>query len=93
MMEKLNYFFAVTVTSWLLALMIITAEFYSPFKDLLKAVFTHHWIGKIAILIVVFLLVGFLFKEKQSSEKTAYYSAVGSLAVILLFFVFKFLMG
>jgi hypothetical protein len=69
--EKFNSFLAITVSSWLLALMVIIAEFSSPFKDFLTVIFSHHWMGKLVILIIVFLIVGFLFKEKKVSEKTA----------------------
>ncbi len=92
MIEKFNYFLSITVVSWLLALMVISAELFSPFKDFLKATFSHHWIGKIVISIVVFLLLGFLLKFKVS-EKTAYYSSIGSLLLIFAFFVFEFLTG
>ena len=90
---KFNYFLGITVCSWLLLLMVIVSELYSPFKDLLKAIFGHHWIGKVVITIIVFLLVGFLFAGKKTNEKTAYYSAIASLALILLFFIINFLKG
>lgn len=93
MIEKLNYYLGITVSSWLLTIMVIAAELYSPFKDLLKSVFTHHWVGKIAIMITVFLIVSFLFKDKKVSDKTAFYSVICSLIVILGFFVFEFLKG
>lgn len=38
----------------------IFGEFYKPFKDWLKEVFAHHWIGKGVISIVIFYVFGVL---------------------------------
>lgn len=51
----------VIATSIGLAALIIAAEKYAPLKDWLKATFTHHWLGKGALAIVLFLAVTFLF--------------------------------
>lgn len=92
MIEKFNHFMAASVSSWLLALMVIVSELFPPFKELLTSLFSHHWIGKVVITLSVFVLAGFLVK-KQVSEKTAFYSVIGSLVVILAFYMFLFFKG
>ncbi|MDO8634459.1 MAG: hypothetical protein Q7K34_04180 [archaeon] len=92
MIEKFNSFMAATVSPWLLALVVIAAELFPPFKALLASVFSHHWIGKLVITLGVFVLVGFLVK-KQATEKTAFYSIIGGLLVILAFYIFVFFKG
>ena len=48
----------------------IFGELYSPFKDWLKVIFNHHWIGKGIISIVIFYVFGFLgyFSVKDSED-------------------------
>ena len=48
---------AAMVTSAMLAILIVSAEEIPAFKDWLKATFTHHWLGKGALAIVVFIVV------------------------------------
>ena len=91
MFEKFNYFLGITVVSWLLVIMVMASDLYAPFKAVLTAYFSHHWIAKLVISIIVFLLVGFLVSKKQVSEKTAFYSAIASIAIMFGFFVFEFL--
>ncbi len=93
---KFNHYLGVTAGSWLLAILVIAAELYAPFKDLLKATFGHHWIGKVVLVTLVFLAFGLLVKEKKtilgmSAEKFAWNSALGSLIVILLFYILEFI--
>ena len=92
---KLNFYLGATVSAWVLAAMVILAELVAPFKDALKNTFSHHWIGKVVIVLAAFLLFSFLLKDKKSiagvaDEKAAWYSTLGSLAVILLFYIMEF---
>ena len=48
----------------------IFGELYKPFKNYLADTFSHHWIGKGVIAIVIFYLLGFLeyFKAKGDED-------------------------
>ncbi|MBS3068727.1 hypothetical protein J4450_08535 [Candidatus Micrarchaeota archaeon] len=92
---KFNFYNGATISAWLLAVLVIVAELVAPFKDALKNVFTHHWIGKVVLVFIAFFVFAFLFKDKKSlfgmsDEKAAWYSTLGSLAIILLFYVYEF---
>lgn len=94
-MRKPNFFLGATASAWLLTIMVIVAELFGPFKDTLKSVFGHHWIGKGIIVLVVFFAASFVLSEKKSvgglSDKSlAWNSTVASLAVTLLFFAAEF---
>lgn len=85
---RFNYNLSTTVSSWLLAILVIGAQLVPTFKNLLKTVFTHHWVGKAVIVTIVFIAFGFVHRE--TTEKTAWYSVLGSLAIIGLFFVVEY---
>ncbi|MBS3105332.1 hypothetical protein J4234_03695 [Candidatus Woesearchaeota archaeon] len=94
-MAKFNFYLGATASSWLLAILIIAAELYGPFKNLLKSTFSHHWIGKGIIITIVFLAFGFLLRNKESianlsDKKLAWHSILGSLIVIFLFYIMEF---
>ncbi len=91
---KFNYYLGATVSAWLLTLMVIVADLYTPFKDALKGIFGHHWIGKGVITFAIFILVGFIFSNTQKIGSTpvadaAYKSAWAGFAVILLFYLYE----
>ncbi len=93
--QKFSLYMGAAVSSWLLAIMVIAAEMATPFKDALKGIFTHHWIGKLVIVAIVFAAAGFMLKNKSqfgkySDESVAWYSVIGGLAVILLFFIIEY---
>ena len=95
-MKKFNFYFGATVSTWLLALMVIAAELFAPFKELLVGVFSHHWIGKGILVAIAFIAAGYLFSEKKTFAgkpvaDAAWYSTLGSMTVILLFFIIEFL--
>ena len=94
-MAKFNFYLGTAASSWLLVILVISAELFEPFKNLLKAVFTHHWIGKAVLTAVIFLVAGFAFGSKKlpwkvSDDKIAWHSVIGSLIIILLFFIMEF---
>jgi len=95
-MTKFNFYLGAAASAWLLAILVIIAELVEPFKTLLKDIFMHHWIGKGVLITLAFLAVGFLLKNKTSlgkipDDKLAWYSVLGSLIVIFLFFAVEFL--
>jgi hypothetical protein len=47
----------VAAVAVLVAVLTIVGEMYSPLKDILTNVFKHHWLGKGALSIVLFVLV------------------------------------
>ncbi len=48
---------AAMVTAVMLAVLIVSAEEIPALKDWLKATFYHHWLGKGALAIIVFIVV------------------------------------
>jgi len=89
---KMNFFAGMTISSWALALMVIMGELSAPFKTMLANTFSHHWIAKAFLVAVLFFAVSYLSKDREGkiySERYAWHSAVGSLAVIFLFFVIE----
>lgn len=72
----------------------IVGELYAPFKDWLKSVFTHHWLGKSALAVMVFVLVSFISYPLVSDEekpterflRTLFYVALFSTLVLVIFF-------
>lgn len=91
MRKKFNFCLGAAASSWLLAIMVMAAELYAPFKALLAAVFAHHWIGKAALTAAAFVVFGFLLKERKTDERLAWRSILGSLAVIFAFYVLEFI--
>ena len=92
---KINFYVGGAVAMWLLVAMVIAAELFAPFKDMLSSIFSHHWIGKLVIVMIVFFLAGFLFRDKQltgefPNSELAWKSALGSLAAVFLFYVIHF---
>lgn len=90
-MRKFNFYLGVAVSSWLLLALIVAAQLFAPFKTLLKNTFSHHWIGKAVIITAAFLIAGYVMRKNNSiagvkDEKAAWYSALASLILMLLFF-------
>lgn len=94
MTKKFNFYWGILVSAWLLAILVIIAELSEPFKTFLKTVFIHHWIAKGIIVTLAFVIFGFLLKKQKvgkfSDKDIAWYSVLGSLIVIFLFYVIKF---
>ncbi len=93
-MKKFNFYLGAAASAWLLALLVIAAELSEPFKTLLKTAFGHHWVGKAVIIAIAFVAFGLLLKGKRlgkySDDSMGWYSVLGSLAVILLFYAIEF---
>lgn len=94
-MKKFNFYLGASVSAWLLAVLVIVAELAEPFKALLKTTFGHHWTAKAVIITLAFLAFGYLLGERKrvgkfSDDSAAWYSMLGSLAVIFLFYVIEF---
>jgi len=91
-MGKFNFYFGTAAGSLLLAAMVVIGELYAPFKELLASVFSHHWIGKLALMSAVFFVISFLYKNKNSigkysDENIAWYSVLASVIVIFVFYL------
>ena len=86
---KFNQYKAITFSSILLAILVIASELSESFKNTLKTLFSHHWVGKAIIISAVFIIVGFAYKNKNSikDEKNAWRAAIASMIIIFLFFI------
>ena len=95
--ERFSFYNGAFAAAVLLAVLVIAAELAKPFKDFLASIFTHHWIGKAVLTAAAFLIVGYVYKQDNvfgvKSEKASWYATLGSLAVILLFYVLHFFGG
>ena len=92
MKRKFNFYLGASVSSWVLTLLIIATEFSTSFKTTLASTFSHHWIGKAVITALIFFILGYVFRqsEKYSTDRIAWYSVVGSLIIISLFYTVVF---
>lgn len=54
-----------------IAFVTIGAELYIPFKNWLVAVFSHHWIGKGVLAMLIFLVVGVIPAKHENSADVA----------------------
>lgn len=86
--------YASAAASLVVALLTIGGEKWPPLKQLLKAIFTHHWLGKSALALLVFtVLFGFLSKRPASARSAsralwvATAAALVAGAAIVVFFV------
>ena len=74
----------------------VAGELYAPLKDWLKSVFAHHWLGKSAISVIVFILFSLLGivtlsdDEEKTHRITAllFGSAVFCTLVLTIFFIY-----
>ncbi|MAH03570.1 hypothetical protein CMI39_02170 [Candidatus Pacearchaeota archaeon] len=90
-MKKFNFYAGGFAASNLLTILVILVELSSPFKEMLTSVFIHHWIGKFILITIGFIVFGFTYKKdrifKKDIKKAAWYSVVGSLDIIFLFYL------
>lgn len=76
----------------------IFGELYKPFKDSLKDIFSHHWIGKGVIAIVIFYALGFLgyFSAKDDEDgmikmlKIVFWVALIGVLAITGFYLYEY---
>ena len=77
---------AAVAVSIFLAVLIIGAEKVPALKDWLKATFTHHWLGKGALALILFVVIAFLFRMKRDAPDLArlikWEAAVAMLSVV-----------
>ena len=95
-MARFNFYLGAGTSALLLAIMVIAAELVGSFKTILKTTFTHHWIGKLVIITLAFIAIGLLYKDKNSigrfsDESIGWYSVIGSIVLIFLFFIVEFI--
>ncbi len=94
---KFNFYLGAAVSAWLLSVLVVATEISAPFKNLLKTLMFHHWVGKAVLVSLAFVAFGFILKDKKSlgslsDENVAWYSALFNLAFIFLVFtVFYFI--
>lgn len=75
MKDKINKIIRSFAASAIIAIIFVAAatilgELYKPFKNWLKEVFYHHWMGKGIIMIVIFYLFGLIgFRNSGSEDK------------------------
>lgn len=91
---RFNFYNGTFAASALLAVLVIAAELYAPFKTFLASVFTHHWIAKAVLIVLAFVIVGLAYKKDKlfgiKSEQISWYGILGSLAAIFLFYIVEF---
>ena len=95
MTKKFNVFFGTFISSIVFVVIVILAELVKPFKDILKSLFWHHWVGKVVLTVLIFLIIGYLQRNTKSlkgipAEKLAWYGVLFSLISILLFYVIHY---
>ena len=95
--QKFDFYAGALAAAVLLVLLVVGAELFSSLKEFLKGLFTHHWIGKVALSAAAFVVAGYFYRSKAvfgvDIGKAAWYAVVGSFAVIFLFFVWHFMFG
>ena len=55
-MAKFNFYLGAAASAWLLTVLVVIAELVEPFKNFLKATFSHHWIGKTVMITFSFFI-------------------------------------
>ncbi len=86
---------ATIVTAVFITVITLYAEFSPLLKDWLKTVFTHHWLGKSALSIILFIVVtflGYFFPLKTDTDTIRkrilllfWVSSISSLTIVLFF--------
>ena len=90
-MRKFNFYFGGFAATIVLTLSVILTELSEPFKSFLESIFIHHWIGKIILVAIVFVVFGFASQKKELFGKNmgdvAWKSVILSIIIILLFYI------
>jgi len=88
---SLNTTLATTVVIIFIAAITIAAELYSPLKNWLKEIFSHHWIGKGIIAALLWTVIAVLPIKKQVPQKIFTLILILSTLAIVLFYILHFL--
>ena len=90
-MKEFNYYFGGFAATIALTLSVILTELFDPFKSFLASIFTHHWIGKIVLVAIVFVIFGFASQKNELFGKNigdvAWKSVIWSIIIIFLFYL------
>ena len=84
---------------WLVVGMALLTELSAPFKAFLTQFVGHHWTAKSIIAAVAFVVLYFIFKKENESERVLrdVWYVVGSVVlgglIIFSFFLWQFLKG
>ncbi len=93
-MRTFNFSYGAMASAWLLTLLVVGAELLEPLKKLLASIFWHHWVGKGILIAITFVVVGYLSRRKSfwniSADDAAWYSVLGSMIIIFLFYLLEF---
>ena len=73
--------FATIVTSVMLSVLIVSAEEIPGLKNWLKDTFSHHWLGKGALALLLFATTTFLFRIKRSAQSLSTYIVIEAFVV------------
>ena len=73
---------AAMVASVMLAVIIVSAEEIPTLKNWLKATFTHHWLGKGALAIAVFIIVTIVARMQGKTDASKLAGIIFAEAVV-----------
>lgn len=73
---------AVIATSVMLAFLIISAEEIPVLKNWLKSTFYHHWLGKGALAILLFIVTAFIFRKRGAIGLSGFIVAEAIIAAL-----------
>ena len=88
---KFNFSNSALWSTWALTFLIIAGDLIKPIKEILKATFTHHWIGKAVITTLVFIAIGFIFSKQDERPNKAWGNIVIQLILILIFYTIEYI--
>lgn len=96
MKMKFDLYLGAMTSALTLVVLVIAAELAEPLKEILKILFWHHWIGKGIIVYLVFLVSGLIGGSRKysnySNDRIAWYSVLGSLALIFAFYLLEYML-
>ena len=89
-----NHVMASIVSIVAVTVMTVYAEINEVFKNWLKSVFSHHWVGKGIIALVIFFVFAHLIKLESKRETVYLVNLLVAVAVLcsgalLLFFIWE----
>lgn len=84
---KFNSTYAITISSWLLFILILLTEFSAGFKTFLTTILWHHWIAKTIIITLVYCIIGYTIREQPKHERQAWISIQAVIILILALYL------